>query len=275
MTQKLTTHLPTTTPHSLHSATTHPFLRLAGSGQIPKPLLSQWLSQDRLYAQSYVRFIGLLLAKVHLPRTPTRTQTPPKNDEAGAEGNDNENETIHEKILTILVSALTNIHTELRFFETVALEYGLDLNAPAAPTTAAEELDGQKGFETGPVTQGYIDMFMSAGSSGTSLLEGLVVLWATEVCYLKAWRFARSFLASGENKEGGAGDMDGGALRERFIPNWASEEFEVFVKRIGDVVDELGEVELAPGRGGKGELGRCERWWRQVVWLEERFWPVV
>lgn len=260
--QNLTTHLPTTTPNSLHRATTHPFLRRAGSGQIPKPLLSQWLSQDRLYAQSYVRFIGLLLAKVHLPTTPSPLNT---------NGNGN-GKTIQEKILDILISALTNIRTELAFFEDVAREYELDLNTPLAG------LEGYEGkFSAGPITQGYIDMFVSAGSSGASLLEGLVVLWATEVCYLRAWRGAAVYLNQGAPGTAGAGgdDMDGGALRKRFIPNWASEEFGVFVQEIGDVVDELGALELQGGKDGKDALARCERWWRQVVWLEERFWPDV
>lgn len=252
--QNLTTHLPTTTPTSLHRATTHPFLRRAGSGQIPKPLLSQWLSQDRLYAQSYVRFIGLLLAKVHLPTTPS-----PANENGKA---------IQEKILDILISALTNIRTELGFFEDVAREYELDLNTPLVG------LEGYEGrFSAGPITQGYIDMFVSAGSAGTSLLEGLVVLWATEVCYLRAWRGAAVYLDQGS--EGSGGDLDGGALRKRFIPNWASEEFGVFVQEIGDVVDELGVVEGQSGKDGEDALAKCERWWRQVVWLEERFWPDV
>ncbi|KAL4916318.1 hypothetical protein BDW62DRAFT_186520, partial [Aspergillus aurantiobrunneus] len=243
----LTSHLPTTTPLSLHSATTHPFLRLAGLGQIRKPLLSQWLSQDRLYAQTYVRFIGLLLAKVQLPSTPSSKNEP----------------TIHEKILDVLIDALTNIRTELAFFEEVAAEYHLDLSA--VPGGLEGQGQGQEGVSAAPITQAYIDMFMSAGSPGASLLEGLVVLWATEVCYLRAWRFAGSFL-----EQGGGEDLDGGALRKRFIPNWASEEFEMFVGRIGGVVDELARAE------GEGVgLGKCERWWRQVVWLEERFWPVV
>ncbi|KAL2854811.1 hypothetical protein BJY01DRAFT_204839 [Aspergillus pseudoustus] len=257
---KLTTHLPTTTPSALQSATTHPFLRLAGAGRIHKPLLSQWLSQDRLYAQSYVRFIGALLAKIQLPRTPSDPSKP----------------SAHEKILTVLVDAITNIQTELGFFESSAREFGLDLNAPS--TEAGDEGKG-KTFGAAPITQSYIDMFMSASSPGTSLLEGLVVLWATEVCYLRAWRFAASYReestdASGRPKQtDGSEDADGGALRIRFIPNWSSLEFEAFVDRIGKVLDEFAEEELK--KLGEDATARCERWWGQVVWLEERFWPNV
>ncbi|KAL3453694.1 hypothetical protein BJX65DRAFT_264700 [Aspergillus insuetus] len=252
---KLTTHLPTTTPTTLQRATTHPFLRLAGAGHVPKPLLSQWLSQDRLYAQSYVRFIGGLLAKIQLPRTPS----------------DPSNPSIHEKILTVLIDAITNIQTELGFFEKSADEFGLGLNA--APAEARKEgEEAQRKFTTAPITQSYIDMFMSASGPGTSLLEGLVVLWATETCYLRAWRFAASF-QEGSAKQDASADADGGALRTRFIPNWSSKEFEAFVDRIGIVLDEFAEGEL--GKLGEDALARCERWWGQVVWLEERFWPDV
>jgi thiaminase len=129
-------------------------------------------------------------------------------------------------------------------------------------------------FGPNRITQAYIDMFMSAGSAATSLLEGMVVLWATEACYLQAWRFAASCGASRKSTAGPEQDADGGALRTRFIPNWTSPEFEAFVRRIGDVVDELaGQIKGAEER--ENLMGRCVQWWRQVVWLEERFWPVV
>ncbi|KAL4735459.1 hypothetical protein BDV11DRAFT_195991 [Aspergillus similis] len=254
---KLTVHLSSTTPTALHRATTHPFLRHAGSGTLPKTTLAAWLSQDRLYAQTYVRFIGLLLSKVHLPSTPSEPNNP----------------SITEKILGILIDALNNIQRELRFFEDIAREYGLDLNTNTPPEESDPEVQGK--FAPAPITQGYMDMFLSAASPGNSLLEGLVVLWATEVCYLKAWRYAADFL----QKSAGVGnglDEDGGALREKFIPNWASGEFEEFVSKIGDVVDEFAIQELGLElEGGDGGLDKCERWWRQVIWLEERFWPHV
>ncbi|PLB52808.1 heme oxygenase-like protein [Aspergillus steynii IBT 23096] len=254
MTQ-LTQHLPTTTPQSLRRATTHPFLQRAGEGTLPKPLLAQWLSQDRLYAQSYIRFIGLLLSKIRIPSATPAPGTPPQ-------------QSLEDRTAAILIDALVNIQRELGFFEATAAEYGLDLNARA--DTAEEGPGSDFGFGPNAITHAYIDLFLSAGSAGTSLLEGLVVLWATETCYLRAWRFAASFLGSGQGERQ---DTDGGALREKFIPNWSSGEFEGFVDGIGQVVDEM-----AGGYAGGDKqelLGRCERWWRQVVWLEERFWPEV
>jgi thiaminase len=113
---------------------------------------------------------------------------------------------------------------------------------------------------------------MSAGSSGVSVLEGLAVLWATEVCYLRSWRYAASFLKlrAGESQE----DADGGALRDKFIPNWSSAEFEDFVNRIGDVLDEMA-CETKGSEEAEIMRARCLEWWRQVVWLEERFWPTM
>ncbi|KAF9889101.1 hypothetical protein FE257_008078 [Aspergillus nanangensis] len=265
MPPKLTTHLPTTT--SPTTATTHPFLSAAGKGQIPLSTLSQWLSQDRLYAQSYVRFIGHLLSKIQLSPAV------------------NKNNPLPQRIVSVLIGAVVNIQRELEFFEDVAAEYGIDLNAgmiegrptsTSTSTSTSTETTGpgtgkEQPFGPNPVTHAYIDMFMSAGSPATSILEGMVVLWATEECYLRAWRYAGSFMQPNTTGEDYAQDADGGALRKQFIPNWSSGEFEEFVTGIGELVDEMAE-----GDGIDGEMrAKCERWWRQVVWLEERFWPNI
>ncbi|KAJ5514081.1 Transcription regulator [Penicillium fimorum] len=368
----LTAFLLSSTPDALKRATTHPFLASAGRGTLPKSQLSQWLSQDRLYAQSYIRFIGLLLSKIRLP---TQNPTSPGPHIPTPEHN----------AITVLIDALVNIRTELAFFEKTANDYNLDLTAISAeeggctltscglgsdittsagistsgsgscpgiaggegqgplvgngnggragsaclpstdktssafghglcpsqgecqmpsggevcapgpqfnesgrdvePTSIGGDAGGKASVQGGGercgtiffcasrTTRAYIDMFMSAGSSGVSILEGLAVLWATEVCYLRSWRFAARCMAEDEKKDYGK-DADGGALREKFIENWASVEFEEFVVRIGDVVDEMaGQIK------GAEELeimrGRCLEWWRQIVWLEENFWPNV
>lgn len=354
----LTAYLLSSTPNALKRATTHPFLASAGRGTLPKAQLSQWLSQDRLYAQSYIRFIGLLLSKIRLP-TPN-----PKSPASHLP-------TPEQNAINVLIDALVNIRTELAFFEQTANDYTLDLTAisaeeggctltsyglgsditvsagitstgsgscpgyaggdggaSAASTDATSSAPGHglclsqgecqmpsggevcapgpqfnepgRGSEPAAVggdargnvgvqgggeqrgtsffcasrtTRAYIDMFMSAGSSGVSVLEGLAVLWATEVCYLKSWRFAAGCMRE-DGQRDYKKDADGGALREKFIENWSSAEFEGFVDRIGDVVDEMaGQIK------GAEELeimqGRCLEWWRQIVWLEENFWPTV
>ncbi|CAK37739.1 uncharacterized protein An02g07760 [Aspergillus niger] len=196
----LTTHLLNLNPSALHTSTTHPFLHSAGTSTLPKATLSAWLSQDRLYAQSYVRFIGLLLSKIRLPYTTTANSPAP----------------LESRILTLLTSALLNIQRELTFFETVAAEYNLDLQVPPPGATT---------FGPSEATHAYTDLFLSSGSSGVTLLEGLVVLWATEVCYYKAWGYAREVM---ENNS-----------KVQFIPNWTSEEFGRFVDEIAELVDEV------------------------------------
>ena len=115
----LTTYLLQSTPKSLKRATTHPFLASAGRGTLPKITLSQWLSQDRLYAQSYIRFIGQLLAKIRL-------------DSRAANPHSHLAFSPDHQAVAVLIDALVNIRTELRFFEATAAEYGLDLAAISA-----------------------------------------------------------------------------------------------------------------------------------------------
>lgn len=365
----LTAWLLASTPQAFKRATTHPFLASAGSGTLAKSTLSQWLSQDRLYAQSYIRFIGFLLAKLRLPAQAYNGPGPRFPD---------------AQAVDVLIDALVNIRTELQFFEATAAEYNLDLTAiaseecgegltksgsistsagisttgsgscpgftgsvfkapndpaqieksqseagarsaseishgphlhrlcnaqgecqmqdwnsvcspPSQCTSAEDALESDcdsgppatRGYTSavaplepgrtiyfGPttITRAYIDMFMSAASSGVSITEGMAVLWATEVCYLRSWKYAASYLKrrDGPPEE----DADGGALRKKFIPNWSSAEFEGFVDRIGDVLD--GMAEQIKGAGEAEEMRRrCLEWWRQVVWLEERFWPHI
>jgi thiaminase len=242
--------------------THHPFLAAAGEGRISKAKLSQWLSQDRLYAQSYVRFIGLLLSKVQLPAGPPRQPT--------TEG----------RVFDVLVESLVNIQRELRFFEDTAVEYGLDLTAP--PDEDDDDDDGAKNLwrqpqpdpltvRPTPTTRAYIDLFMSAASPAASLLEGMLVLYATEYCYFYAWKFAALHQSA---SRGPATDADGGALRQKFIPNWASDEFSHFVTRLQGVTDELG-AQIKDAQAFEKDRSKCLVWWKQVLWLEERFWPPV
>ncbi len=239
----LTHHLLALSQPSFDAATQHPFLHAAGTGTLPKHALSAWLSQDRLYAQSYIRFIGLLLSKTRLPSSQT-TQS-----------------SLQWRITDMLIEALTNIRREIQLFEKTAADYELDLQTP---------WEGQESFEMTHVTRGYVDLFMNAAGPGTSLLEGLVVLWATEKCYFEAWTYAGRLRLEGNLKQGDG--ADGGVLGKELIPNWTSAEFAAFVGTIGGLVDELGKVEGV--MENDEERRRCEEVWRQVLWLEERFWPV-
>jgi thiaminase len=251
-------------------ATQHPFLKAAGQGQVPKKTLSQWLAQDRLYAQAYVRFIGGLLSKVTLPPCNPDTKKC-------------RSPTTEQRIFGILVDSLVNIQRELQFFEDTAVEYGLDLMALAEHQNEDDSM-GTNVFGAQPVTRAYTDLFMSASSPGTTLLEGMTVLFATEYCYLHAWQYAASLMATcppssaapspASFSVGHEKDLDGGALRRKFIPNWSSPQFAQYVTTLGEITDELAG-RLKGAEELEREKGKAVGWWRQVLWLEERFWPDV
>ena len=269
MTTPLTTHLQTVHPTLFHHATTTPFLHAAGTGTLPKPLRSTWLSQDRLYAHAYIRFIGALLAKVVIPQhNPSPAKPAAK--------------TVEARAVDVLIDALVNIKQEIQGFEDIARRYGLDVEKLPDNGDKDEEDDDNGGdpdklvFGPTPITHAYVDLFMSASSPGATLLEGLAVLWATEFSYLRAWQYAASLSSSTSTQQGGGGggggadDADGGALREHFIPSWTSPEFEAFVKRIAGVVDDLA-MDVKGFEQREDLLRRCRVWWRQVLWLERGF----
>ena len=66
----ITQHLLNLNPAEFQKATQNPFLSAAGSGTLSKEILQQWLSQDRLYAQAYVRFASHLISTISLPTSP-------------------------------------------------------------------------------------------------------------------------------------------------------------------------------------------------------------
>lgn len=242
----LTTHLQTLHPTLFHSATNPPFLVHAGQGTLPKRVLSTWLTQDRLYAHAYIQFIGGLLSKISIPAHPHAADS------------------IESRTVSVLIDALVNIKREITGFEDTAARFGLD------DLASSSDPDEEEGSPT-PITRAYIDLFMSASGPSATLLEGLTVLWATEVSYLRAWQGAARI--AGDVQRDPAMDADGGAARAYFIPSWTSSEFEAFVRDIARVVDEV--YALGGGESQPDVLGRCRVWWRQVLWLEERFWPEV
>ncbi|EXJ79055.1 hypothetical protein A1O3_08556 [Capronia epimyces CBS 606.96] len=289
-------------PESFQSATEHPFLRLAGRGTLPRATLSRWLSQDRLYAQSYIGFIGALIARVELPDAYVSSQDKNLTKENDNDKDKDEDEAIRPwRVVTLLSAALDNILRELAFFESTAEKYGLSLDAPSR---SDGDGDGEAVFAAEPATQQYIDLFRSfAADPSRSLLEGLVVLWATETVYLRAWTYAASFTDTDTNtntntntntdintdhihepKEGSgppgtgtgkldpfAADQDSGALRSAFIPNWTSIEFADFVRDIGHITDLLAEREDAVNRNLDVYLAV----WAHILDVERRFWPQV
>lgn len=63
------------------------------------------------------------------------------------------------------------------------------------------------------------------------------------------------------------------ALHQALIPNWTSPAFNKFVDATRGLVDELANSNAA--RDGREEMIRCEEIFKQICWIEERFWPDV
>ncbi|MCJ1311277.1 hypothetical protein MMC25_004948 [Agyrium rufum] len=249
----LSQHLLQCQSASFEAATSAPFLKAAGLGRISKITLAQYLSQDRLYQQAYVRFLGQLLGKLRFDVPASRAS-------------------LMQRTLDVLVAALVNIRDELKSFESIAEKWGFGLETPlSAPDDrlAYRELN-RTGFGPTPITRGYIDFFVSVSGPSSTLLEGLVALWGTEKCYLEAWKVAKDLTPPGSVDF--SGDSDEGALRGDLMPTWTTPEFEEFVEKIETLMNEV-----AQGRGEEltNHVRGCEDVWRQVLWLEERFWPHV
>ncbi|KAF6805370.1 hypothetical protein CMUS01_14633 [Colletotrichum musicola] len=232
-------------------ATQSPFLRAASAGRCPKAVLGRWLANDRLYIHAYIRGVGLLLSALDLPdvASPAGAPEPPA-----------------ERLLQWLVDALANVRREEKLFIETAVRFGIDVNLPTTSSgnvSQDEKLEGLRRFE---------HLFASVARTEEKLgwLEGAVLLYATEKCYLDAWTGARDAL---ETKKDGSSDEDGGALRTEFIPNWSSAEFREFVDCLGEIIDDAVE---AQGEEALPELKeRALKVWREVVLAEEHFWPAM
>ncbi|TKA79107.1 hypothetical protein B0A49_01830 [Cryomyces minteri] len=235
----LTGHLLGKHAAAFTAATQQPFLSHAGCATLAAAPLSQWLIQDAHYARGYIGFIGQLLGKIRLPAV--------------------KNSAFHPmyRTMDLLISAMNNIRREMSFFEITAGKYALHMS---------DELPN-------PITRSYLDLFVSASGSAASLLEGMVVLWATEHCYCTAWHYAASFSNTLSNPSSLTSEPHIAALHQALIPNWTSSAFVKFVESCRSIVDELANA--STGGNGKEDLARCESVFAQICWLEERFWPDV
>jgi hypothetical protein len=142
----LTNHLLNTNSDVFTTATQQPFLSHAGCGTLAAAPLAQWMVQDGHYTRAYIQFIGSLIGKIRLPPA-SNSQFHPM-----------------YRTMDLLISAINNIRREMRFFEITATKYGIQLT------------EDPPNF----VTRAYLDLFASVSSPASSLLEGMVVLWATE-----------------------------------------------------------------------------------------------
>ncbi|GAB7322508.1 hypothetical protein MBLNU13_g03438t1 [Cladosporium sp. NU13] len=263
-TPSLANHLLNRDPEAVNSATQQAFLSHAGCGTISAHALTQWLAQDAHVSRAFVSFVGRLIGKMRLPDTAITM----------------ENTTF--RTFDLLISTLNNVRREMSFFDTTASKWGLHIESEIPK----------------PATKGFIDLLSSASSPSASLLEGLVLLWATEHCYRASWHYASTFTNSNTSSSnyslpsymtGGHGNVsnpfgpDGSsslsneahinALHQALIPNWTSPAFSKFVDACRSIVDEVANS-MTTGNG-REEMLRCEQTFKQALWLWKDIWPEV
>ncbi|KAH0425730.1 transcription regulator [Colletotrichum kahawae] len=235
-------------PEGYRLATQSPFLTAAAAGTCSKTHLSYWLSNDRLYIHSYIRGAGRLLSILQFPELVP------------------DDLTTGDRLMIWLTNALCNISREQNFFMTTAAKYILELDLPAKDGVVEPEakLDGLHRFEK---------LFASfeTGEEVVPWLEGAVLFYATEKCYLDAWTGVKDALEPGKD---GSDDADGGALRNAFIPNWTNDDFVQFVNALGVTINIGVREAVDAGKASEEELKkRALAVWNQVLLAEREFWP--
>jgi thiaminase len=239
----LTTHLLSVNYEQLQRIIHHRFLARAANGSLPKSLVEQWLANDLQYLKIYK---GLSAHTLVIFRN-QRSEAALSNAE--------------EQLARWLEAAVPNGTREEFLFEDVANRYGFNI-----AITDATKNEGLRRYEAL-----YSTLTSATNTDSNSYLpwlEGAVTLWAMERIYYEAWSWAASQDTQSDPRSYEK-DMDGGAMRKEFIPNWASKEFAAFVGELERAVDdEVGEVTVEVRQ-------RAEKVWKAVLDAEEAFWPDV
>ncbi|TDZ40037.1 hypothetical protein C8035_v004932 [Colletotrichum spinosum] len=249
----LTPSLLSSSPDSYARATQSPFLASAAAGTLPAPIFARWLGNDRLYIHAYIRGVGRLLSILDLPDTVTAST--------------------EEKLLQWLVDALVNVRREEHFFITTARGFGFDVELPSSSEGVVrreDKLEGLRRFE---------ELFggLQKGVGELGWLEGAVLLYATEKCYLDAWSGAREAFDEDGGQAAGGDDVVAREHAKEFIWNWSSADFRQFVDALGAIIDE-GFDDIVAKHGEEVEEGlrqRALKVWHEVVSAEEHFWPAL
>lgn len=241
-------------------AVNHPFLKAAGELTLEPDTLSEWLTQDRIYALcGYPKFIAALI--LALPLSSTRHQQ------------------ASQSLLGLLSFALSNIDREVGFFDSLGPKYGLDLeyseprraeisneSTTSTSSSSRKALGKLQGSLVKPTTKAYVDLLIATGAEAGKnggLEEALVLLWGMEKIYLMAWTYAKSQVPDPRI------DHDNRTVKalKELIDNWTMPEFVHFVERIESEVDKLNLEEGTEAWSG------CEEMFKYNLLLEQQFWP--
>ncbi|KAI9705611.1 MAG: hypothetical protein M1836_006367 [Candelina mexicana] len=242
-------------PAGFQRATQSPFLRRAAQGTLSKEVLGRWLANDRLYIHGYLRAAGRLLSFLRLPQVVPAALAELHADPAS-------------KLLAWTIDDLINIQQEERFFVDTATRYGINMNLPTdehGQVPVSAKMPGLRQFEA------LFDGLQPGDEGLLPWIEGAVMFYGTEKCYLEAWMWAKSQVD--DTDKDGADDKDGGAVRREFIADWTSPEFVAFVKRLADIIDAAVQTQEDDAKEALLQRGLVK--WREILAAEEAFWPVI
>jgi hypothetical protein len=166
----LTAHLVSrAAPRKLYSATHSTFLRCCSDGRINIPALSRYLTQERMFLQTYIRFLGLLLANVSIPSRPVQRSSPSQPSTTQADRQINARLTPH------LIARLSYAQSQLSRFS------NLSNDVPEFSLESWEEATEDGMTDATRMLVRLFDVIGSAIEKGEkSVLVGVVVLWVRE-----------------------------------------------------------------------------------------------
>lgn len=262
----LTTHLLSVSIPQFKRTTNAPFLARAAQGQLPKHLIAEWLANDRLYIQGYISLAESLVRVV--------TETSSAATRANVES-------IEARLLRWLDAAIENVRRELTWFDEMTSSYGLSTPSPPSKSLGVQR------FES---------LFSSLASQTPApflpWLEAAVCLFSTEKVYYEAWSWARkqdrrrsaSPLPGSRARSRSpnpatldySNDLDGGAMRKEFIPNWSNKNFMMFVETLERIINEgVSQAVQGDEKRWAEVKHRADAVWQGTLDAEEAFWPEV
>ncbi|KAE9381978.1 hypothetical protein N431DRAFT_425533 [Stipitochalara longipes BDJ] len=182
----LTAHLVSrAAPRKLYSATHSTFLRCCSDGRITVPVLSRYLTQERIFLEEYVRFLALLLANVSIPSRPAHRLASPSRSSSPTKA-DRE---INARLTPHLITRLSHAQNQLSLFSNMEPDIQ-DLNLESW-----EEATEDGMTDATRMLVRLFDVIGTAVEKGEkSVLVGVVVLWVREKAHLEAWKEVQSTL---------------------------------------------------------------------------------
>lgn len=242
---KLSEHLLSINQESFKKATQHKFLQEVGTLRVQPKHLKSWLVQDRYYTGGYFKMMGTMIARLPLYEDQREL----------GDNNPNYTEEQAQRIVKLLSFALSNIYRENQFFTNILSR---------EPYAQEHQSTAQK-----PWTSRYVDYVKKiTQESGYDLGEAIVVLWAMEVVFFKAWSYAKSiYTAQNENGKEPQTTLHIQTCLE-LMTNWTMEEFEEFVNECEFLVNQLDTKD--PRR-----LQSFEKVYKDILALEVEFWDMA